>query len=189
MNSNANTVELTRGLNICLADGRQPTTADQEKCAYTRWILLHIYIYTYIHIHICIHIQKRNAWHILFYHIIFTDSLKKENKFVFFSFLFARYWWKSFDQSLDTYLLPKNNINLNSTRDTNPIITIYKQKKNECFFPAFICTHIHMLKISLHKLQNNCLYKIRFFFLLLFLVAFYIYIWITFSLLKLVERR
>ena len=47
MNSNANTVELKRDLNICLADGRQPTTADGEKCAYTGWILLQ-----------SIHIQK-----------------------------------------------------------------------------------------------------------------------------------
>ncbi len=49
-NSNANTVELKQDLNICLADGRQPTTADREKCAYTGWILLQ-----------SIHIQKRTT--------------------------------------------------------------------------------------------------------------------------------
>lgn len=132
MNSNANIIELRRGLNICLANGRQPTIADEEKCAYTRWILLQIYI------------QKKNAWHIVFYHIIFTDSLKKKNKLIFFSFLFARQRWILFDQSLDTYLLPKKNMNLNSTRDTNLIITIYKQKKKRVpLFFLYLYTHTH----------------------------------------------
>ena len=41
MNSNANTVKTRRGQNICLPDRRQSTTAAyEEKCAYTRYILL-----------------------------------------------------------------------------------------------------------------------------------------------------
>lgn len=56
MNSNANTVETKRGLNICLANGRQPTTRDEEKCAYTRWILLHV------DVQICIYIQEKEKY-------------------------------------------------------------------------------------------------------------------------------
>ena len=49
MNSNAHTVKTRQDLNICLADRRQSATAgnedEEEECAHTRRILLHIHTY------------------------------------------------------------------------------------------------------------------------------------------------
>jgi hypothetical protein len=44
MNSNANTVELRRGLNICLADGRQPNNCRRRKmCIHKMDSITHTY--------------------------------------------------------------------------------------------------------------------------------------------------
>lgn len=65
MNSNANTVELIRDLNICLADRQQAVNADKEKiCFYRMYSITNIYMY------ICTCIQKRNVCHIISLHLV-----------------------------------------------------------------------------------------------------------------------
>ena len=84
-NSNANTVGLKRGLNICLADGRQlqmkKNVHIHDGFYYTR-THKHRCIYTYI----SLYTEEKCSTH-PFYHIIFVvEIVEKEKKFVFFSF-------------------------------------------------------------------------------------------------------
>lgn len=76
MNSKANTVETRRGLNICFADGRQPTTA-KKRNVHTKWILLHIYIYMLE--------KKKDSWYILSITLSSISNWReRKNKLIFF---------------------------------------------------------------------------------------------------------
>ena len=82
MNSNANIVELMRGLNICLADGRQPTTVNEEKmCIYRMDSITNISIYKR-------EMRDTSFSPILSLHIV--SSLKENSTYLFsFSILFT----------------------------------------------------------------------------------------------------